>query len=148
MARAIVHSVLYVLVFGCGHADGLRVEWNEVPSTHASRTESEPLVEEEPLETEEDVYALMIGPLRDPVIDVTFYDPSDGSFTLTSLECMWQGRRCVGRMPYEARRSHYFTVDTVRHLCPDVRLYRNGLEIDLERYRLRSCAFLMEADPD
>lgn len=148
MARCIALSILCVVSTACGHSDGLRVEWNEVPASNSAGEVPDPLVEEETLETEEDLYALMIGPLRDPVIDVTFYDPSDGRFTLTSLECIWQGRRCVGRLPYEARRSHYFTVDTLRHLCPDVRLFRNGLEIDLERYRLRSCAFLMEADPD
>ena len=83
-----------------------------------------------------------------PVASVVFMDPADGRFVLRELDCSWQGNRCAGFLPFEARRSHYLTVRAYRGRCPDVRLYRNGFEIDVERMRLEPCAFSMEADPD
>ncbi len=146
MLRHIVLCILLTTTIGCGHsADGLRVEWNEVPRSPAS--EPELLVEDDDGDPDTDVYALVIDSAL-PIENIVFMDPGDGRFILRELECTWQGHRCVGYLPYDARRSHYLTVSAYRHRCPDVRLYRNGLEIDVERMRLRSCAFSMEADPD
>ncbi len=145
MASRIALSILCVIMTACGHNEGLRVEWSEPPPS--ARAESTMPDETEPDADGEDAYAVEVSSLIDPVLGVVFYDPSDGRFELRPLDCSWQGRRCVGLLPYEARRSHYFAIGT-RRLCPDVRLYRNGLEIDVERMRLRSCAFAFEADPD
>lgn len=145
MERQIVLCGLLAMTIGCGSSEGMRVEWAETPSPRAE--EPDLVIEEDGAEPEEDHYALEIVTAI-PITDVVFMDPGDGRFILRELDCSWQGNRCLGHLPYDARRSHYLTVSAYRDRCPDLRLYRNGLEIDLERMRLRSCAFLMEADPD
>jgi hypothetical protein len=142
MFRSFVIAAL-MLMTGCGHSEGIRVEWNEAPRPSAAETSPDVIEPEEP-----DVYTIEIEPSTALFSRATFYDPSEGEYVLRTLDCSWQSDRCIGVLPYDARLSHYFTLSRELRRCPRVRLFRNGDELDISPLRNIRCAYLFEADPD
>lgn len=139
-------AVLLSLGFACsacGHSDGLRVEWNEVPHPSAAEESTEIIEPEQP-----DVYTIEIEPSTELFSRAVFYDPSEGEYVLRALDCSWQSDRCIGVLPLDARLSHYFVLSRDLRRCPRVRLFRNGHELDTSPLRNPRCAYRFEADPD
>ncbi len=151
MNRGIIVLFILCVTTSCGsRTDGLRVEWTELPTRtgHEATTNGEPgeiIESSEALIEDEDVYTLDVDITGERFHRATFYDPSDGRFLLRTLVCSWQADRCIGRLPYEARRSHYFVLGPPGRRSPRVRLFRNGLEIDVWRHRRVGCVFSLGA---